>query len=73
MSTSLRLLGAIAIVCAAVLGLGFVFGYITEEFLMQNSMKLGLGLVVLFAAVLGFRMLTAGRGNAGDTEPPPTL
>ncbi len=73
MSTLVRIFGAIAIICTAVLGLGFVSGYISEEFFRQNSLQLLLGLGVLFAAAVGLKLLSAGRGDSRDTEPPPTL
>lgn len=73
MSTSIRIFGAIAIVCIAALGMLYVFDFINDEFLKQNSLKLIVGLGILFAAVFGLRLLAAGRGRSAESDPPPTL
>lgn len=73
MSTSFRLLGVIGVVCVAALGLMFAFGFVSQEFLAQNSIQIGMGLGVLAIAVVALKLLSAGRSSTNDTEPPPTL
>ncbi len=73
MSTSFRLLGVIGVVCIAALGLMYAFGFITQEFLAQNSMQIGMGLGVLALAIVALKVLSGGRNSTSDTEPPPTL
>lgn len=73
MSSSLRVLGAIVIAGLSVFGLLAVFEVIPQDTLPKSAGQIALGAGVLLAAVLGFKMLSLGRGEIDKTEPPPQL
>lgn len=73
MSSSLRILGALVVVGLSVFGLLAVFGVIPADSVPQSAGHLALGTGVLLAAILGFKLLSAGRPDLDKTEPPPQL
>lgn len=70
--STLKMLGALAIVCMAAFGLMLAFGVVTVETVTANAVQVLGGIGVLVVAAVGLKAIS-GRGNTGETDPPPTL
>lgn len=73
MSNSLRMIGVILIASCTCIGLLSVFEVIPTDALPKSAGQLALGAAGLVAAVLAFKLASAGKPNVNDTEPPPQL
>lgn len=73
MSSSFRVVGAIFVAGVSAFGLLAVFEVIPRDTLPERAGHLALGAGVLLAAILGFKILSLGRGDIDKTEPPPQL
>lgn len=73
MSSSLRILGAMVVAGLALFGLLAVFGVIPNEALPHSAGQFALGAAIVLAAILGFKLMSAGRPDLDKTEPPPQL
>ncbi|MDZ4084520.1 MAG: hypothetical protein U1E10_16365 [Bdellovibrionales bacterium] len=73
MSTSVRMIGVILIASFACIGLLSVFEVIPTDALPKAGGQLALGAAALVGAVLAFKLVSTGKPNVNDTEPPPQL
>lgn len=73
MSNSMRMIGVILIACFTCVGLLSIFDVIPTDALPKSAGQLALGAAGLVAAILAFKLVSAGRPNVNDTEPPPQL
>ncbi len=70
--TAFRLIGVVGIAALTVLGLLFVTGILSGDFLVAHSVKLAAILGVLIVAIFAFKGLAKSRGPS-ETEKPPIL
>lgn len=73
MSATLRILGAFVIAGLAVFGLLAVSGVIPADALPASAGQFALVAAIILGAILGFKLLSAGRADLEKTEPPPPL
>lgn len=73
MSSSVRMIGVILIASLACIGLLSVFEVIPTDALPKAGGQLALAAAGLVAVVLAFKLVSAGKPNVNDTEPPPQL
>ncbi len=73
MSNSLRLIGVILIASFTCIGLLSIFDVIPTDTLPKAAGQIALGAAAFIAAIVAFKLVSAGRPNVNDTEPPPQL
>lgn len=73
MSSSFRVVAAILVAGLMVFGILTVFEIIPTDTLPKSAGQMALGAGVILAAILGFKLLSLGRGDLDKTEPPPQL
>ncbi len=72
MMSTLKMFAALAVLCMAAFGLLLAFGVLTVETVTENGIQVLGGIGVLLVTAVALKAI-AGRGNSGETDPPPTL
>ncbi len=70
--STLKMFAALTVLCMAALGLLLAFGALTVEAVTANGIQILGGIGALLVAAVALKALS-GRGNSGETDPPPTL